>query len=137
MLDDRVKAMSENLFQFLLETGGPHQKTVIFCTRDHHANQIMIALNNLYAAWCQKVRRTPKEWYAFQCTGNPHLRPPASDLIPEFRGSKNSHFIATTVDLLSTGVDIPNLDNVVFFRYLESPISFYQMVGRGTRTGER
>jgi len=136
MLDDRVKAMSEDLFQFLLETGGPHQKTVIFCTRDHHANQIMIALNNLYAAWCQKVRRTPKEWYAFQCTGNPDLRPPASDLIPEFRGSKNSHFIATTVDLLSTGVDIPNLDNVVFFRYLESPISFYQMVGRVTRTGE-
>lgn len=136
MLDDRVKAMSEDLFQFLLDTGGPHQKTVIFCTRDHHANQIMIALNNLYAAWCQKVSRTPKEWYAFQCTGNPDLRPPASDLIPEFRGSKNSHFIATTVDLLSTGVDIPNLDNVVFFRYLESPISFYQMVGRGTRTGE-
>lgn len=136
MLDDRVRAMSEDLFQLLLDTGGPHQKTIIFCTRDHHANQIMIALNNLYSDWCRKVRRPPKEWYAFQCTGNPDLRPPASDLIPEFRGSKNSHFIATTVDLLSTGVDIPNLDNVVFFRYLESPISFYQMVGRGTRTGE-
>lgn len=136
MLDDRVKAMSEDLFQFLLATGGPHQKTVIFCARDSHANQIMIALNNLYSDWCRKVKRTPKEWYAFQCTGNPDLRPPASDLIPEFRGSKNSHFVATTVDLLSTGVDIPNLDNVVFFRYLESPISFYQMVGRGTRTGE-
>lgn len=136
MLDDRVRAMAEDLFKFLLDTGGPHQKTVIFCTRDHHANQVMIALNNLYATWCNKVKRTPKEWYAFQCTGNPDLRPPASDLIPEFRGSKNSHFIATTVDLLSTGVDIPNLENVVFFRYLESPISFYQMVGRGTRTGE-
>jgi type I restriction enzyme R subunit len=136
MLDDRVVAMSEDLFQHLLDTGGPHQKTVIFCTRDHHANQIWIALNNLYAAWCLKVRRMPKEWYAFQCTGNPDLRPPASSLIPDFRGSKNSHFIATTVDLLSTGVDIPNLDNVVFFRYLESPINFYQMVGRGTRMGE-
>lgn len=136
MLDDRVKAMTEDLFQLLLETGGPHQKTIIFCTRDHHANQIMMAMNNLYTAWCQKVQRTPKEWYAFQCTGNPDLRPPASDLIPEFRGARNSHFVATTVDLLSTGVDIPNLENVVFFRYLESPISFYQMVGRGTRTGE-
>ena len=52
MLDDRVKAMSEDLFQLLLDTGGPHQETVIFCTRDHHANQIMIALNNLYSAWC-------------------------------------------------------------------------------------
>ena len=52
------------------------------------------------------------------------------------KGSRHSHFIATTVDLLSTGVDIPNLENVVFFRYIESPISFYQMVGRGSRTGE-
>ena len=136
MLDDRVNAMCEDLFQNLLETGGPHQKTIIFCARDHHANQVMIALNNIYEKWCQENKRTPKEWYAFQCTGNPDLRPSADKLIPDFRGSKNSHFIATTVDLLSTGVDIPNLNNVVFFRYLESPISFYQMVGRGTRTGE-
>lgn len=136
MLDDRVNAMSEDLFKFFLETGGPHQKTIIFCARDNHANQIMIALNNLYEKWCRENKRVPKEWYAFQCTGNPDLRPSADKLIPDFRGSKSSHFIATTVDLLSTGVDIPNLDNVVFFRYIESPISFYQMVGRGTRTGE-
>jgi type I restriction enzyme R subunit len=37
MLDDRVKAMSEDLFQLLLKTGGPHQKTIIFCARDSHA----------------------------------------------------------------------------------------------------
>ncbi len=136
MLDDRVKAMSEDLFQHFLNTGGPHQKTIIFCARDTHANQIMIALSNIYEKWCRETRRTPKESFAFQCTGNPDLRPSADKLIPDFRGSKNSHFIATTVELLSTGVDIPNLDNVVFFRYLDSPISFYQMVGRGTRTGE-
>jgi len=136
MLDDRVKAMCDDLFQHLLDTGGPHQKAIIFCARDHHANQVMIAMNNIYEKWCQENNRTRKEWYAFQCTGNPDLRPSADKLIPDFRGSKNSHFIATTVDLLSTGVDIPNLNNVVFFRYLESPISFYQMVGRGTRTGE-
>jgi len=136
MLDDRVKAMSEDLFQHLLDTGGPHQKTIIFCARDSHANQVMIALNNIYEKWCRDNKRSPKEMYAFQCTGNPDLRPSADKLIPDFRGSKNSHFIATTVDLLSTGIDIPNLDNVVFFRYIESPISFYQMVGRGTRTGE-
>ena len=136
MLDDRVKAMCEDFFQHLLDTGGPHQKAILFCARDSHANQVMIALNNIYEKWCRDTRRTPKEWYAFQCTGNPDLHPSADKLIPDFRGSKNSHFIATTVELLSTGVDIPNLDNVVFFRYIESPISFYQMVGRGTRTGE-
>lgn len=135
MLDDRVNAMCEDMFQHLLDTGGPHQKAIIFCARDHHANQIMIAINNIYEKWCQDNNHTRKEWYAFQCTGNPDLRQSADKLIPDFRGSKNSHFIATTVDLLSIGVDIPNLNNVVFFRYLESPISFYQMVGRGTRTG--
>ena len=37
------------------------------------------------------------------------------------------------MDLLSTGVDVPALRNIVFFKYVHSPISFYQMVGRGTR----
>lgn len=136
MLDDRVKAMSEDLFQHLLDTGGPHQKAIIFCARDSHAIQVKNVMSNIYEKWCKENQRTPKESYAFQCTGNPDLRPSADKLIPDFRGSKNSHFIAVTVDLLSTGVDIPNLGNVVFFRYIESPISFYQMVGRGTRTGE-
>lgn len=37
------------------------------------------------------------------------------------------------MDLLTTGVDVPSVRNIVFFRYVSSPISFYQMVGRGTR----
>jgi type I restriction enzyme R subunit len=40
------------------------------------------------------------------------------------------------VDLLEAGVDIERLNAVVFFRYLQSPIKFYQMVGRGTRIHE-
>ena len=44
--------------------------------------------------------------------------------------------MATTVDLLSTGVDVPCVRNIVFFRYLESSIVFHQMVGRGTRIDE-
>ena len=44
--------------------------------------------------------------------------------------------LACTVDLLATGVDIERLNAVVFFRYLESSILFYQMVGRGTRIHE-
>src|SRR5574341_931698 len=94
------------------------------------------AMNNLYQAWCRESEQWAVEMYAFQCTGNPNLRPPAEKLVPDFRGSDRSHFVATTVDLLSTGVDIPNLENVVFFQYLLSPIGFCQRVGRGTRTGE-
>jgi type I restriction enzyme R subunit len=136
MLDDRVKAMCEDFFDHLLSTGSPHQKTIIFCARESHAQQVAIQMNNIYGEWCRANQRVKKEDYAFECTGDPDLRPSADKLIPDFKGSKNSHFIATTVDLLGYGVDVPNLENVVFFRYIESPISFYQMVGRGTRTGE-
>ncbi len=136
MLPDRVQAMCEDLFEHLLNTGGPLQKTIIFCVRDTHATMVTHAMNNLYQTWCQARHEWSVENYAFQCTGNPNLRPSAEQLIPDFRGSKSSHFVAATVDLLSTGVDIPNLENVVFFQYLQSPIEFYQRVGRGTRTGE-
>lgn len=136
MLPDRVQAMCEDLFQLMLDSGGVHQKTIVFCARDAHATQVQITMNNIYEQWCAHHGHNPRDWYAFQCTGNPDLRPPAKELIADFKGSRSTHFIATTVDLLSTGVDIPNLANVVFFRYLESPISFYQMVGRGSRTGE-
>jgi type I restriction enzyme R subunit len=53
--------------------------------------------------------------------------------LADLKGASRSFFIATTVDLLTTGVDVPRLQNIVFFRYVKSPISFYQMVGRGTR----
>jgi type I restriction enzyme R subunit len=52
------------------------------------------------------------------------------------RGSGERCFVACTVDLLATGVDIERLNAVVFFRHLESSILFYQMVGRGTRIHE-
>jgi len=136
VLPDRVRAMCEDLFQLMLDSGGPHQKTIVFCARDAHATQVQISLNNIYEQWCADKGHKPRDWYAFQCTGNPDLRPTAKELIADFKGSRSTHYIATTVDLLSTGVDVPNLANVVFFRYLESPISFYQMVGRGSRTGE-
>lgn len=37
------------------------------------------------------------------------------------------------MDLLTTGVDVPIVRNVVFFKYVRSSVAFYQMVGRGTR----
>ncbi|WP_437593358.1 type I restriction endonuclease subunit R [Sorangium sp. So ce1000] len=56
--------------------------------------------------------------------------------IREFRNRPNPG-IAITVDLLSTGVDIPDLEYVVFLRPVRSRILFEQMLGRGTRKGER
>lgn len=128
-LPDRVNALASDLFEHLLTHGGPEQKTVIFCAGDSHADEVANAMNNLYAAWCQKSGKTRVEPYAFKCTGASN----GNDLLPDFRGARTHHFIATTVDLLSTGVDVPCIRNIVFARYLRSPILFYQMLGRGTR----
>jgi type I restriction enzyme R subunit len=129
LLPDRVLAMCMDLFKYLLETGGPEQKTIIFCARDRHADDVAVCMNNLYAKWCAENSKQRLEYYAFKCTAASS----GNDQLPDLRASSRSHFIATTVDLLSTGVDVPCIRNIVFFKYLKSPISFYQMIGRGTR----
>lgn len=128
-MPDRVQAMCEDLFALLLRTGGPEQKTIIFCARDSHADKVAITMNNLYAAWCKTNDIKPLQPYAFKCTAASS----GNDQLADLRGASRSHFIATTVDLLSTGVDVPVIQNIVFFKYVQSPIAFYQMVGRGTR----
>ncbi len=135
VLDDRIHSMCTDLFNLLIDTGSVHQKTIIFCASEIHSDKVSIKMNNLYNDWCKTNGTIPKETYAFKCTAESR-QPSSKELIAELRGSSNSHFIATTVELLSTGVDVPNLNNVVFFKYIKSPISFYQMVGRGTRIGE-
>jgi type I restriction enzyme R subunit len=129
ILKERVRVMAQDLFDQLLATGGAEQKTIIFCVSDAHADDVAIALNNVYAEWCRKQGKAPTDYYAFKCTAAVQ----GSDYIADFKGGTRHHFIATTVDLLTTGVDVPNVRNIVFFRYVKSPISFYQMVGRGTR----
>ena len=135
MLPDRVRGMCKDLFDALLKSGGPEQKTIIFCARDSHADAVATEMNNLYAVWRQQQgdQRGPgADPYAFKCTaavdGNQQL--------PDLRNATRHHFIATTVELLTTGVDVPCVRNIVFFKYVRSPISLTQMIGRGTRIHE-
>jgi len=129
LMPERVAAMCRHLFDQLLMTGNPEQKTIIFCRRDRHADDVTAYLNNLYADWCARHKQPRAEPYAFKCTaasgGNEYLA--------DLRGASRRFFVATTVDLLTTGVDVPCVRNIVFFKYVRSPIAFYQMVGRGTR----
>jgi len=129
LLPDRVMAMCQDLFKYFLETGGPEQKTIIFCVRDRHADDVATTLNNLYTQWCQAQGKPRLDPFAFKCTAASG----GSDFLADLRGASRSYFIATTVELLTTGVDVPCVRNIVFFKYVRSPIAFYQMVGRGTR----
>ena len=129
LMPERVTAMACDLFDQLLATGGPEQKTIIFCARDRHADAVAIAMNNLYAGWCAQQGQLLREPYAFKCTASVG----GAQYLADLRGASRSHYIATTVDLLTTGVDVPCVRNIVFFKYVRSPIAFYQMIGRGTR----
>ena len=128
-LPDRVDAMCRDLFSFFLESGRPEQKTIIFCASDNHAQAVANKLENIYQEWCRDNEFEPKPRYAFKCTSESE----GNTLVSDLRGSNHSYFVATTVDLLSTGVDVPSVENIVFFAYMKSPIRFYQMLGRGTR----
>ncbi|MDR0529543.1 MAG: DEAD/DEAH box helicase family protein [Zoogloeaceae bacterium] len=130
-IDLRTPKMCEDLFKLLCGNGGPEQKVIVFCTRDLHADRVAMQMNNLYAAWCKQNGKPRKDDYAFKCTASG-----GAGKIEIMRGSGERAFIACTVDLLEAGVDIERLNAVVFFRYLQSAIKFYQMLGRGTRIHE-
>lgn len=131
VLTDRRRKMCEELFNSLSAQDEPEQKTIVFCVNVNHALSVATSLNNLYYEWCQQRGRRPKSDFAFPCTGEI-----GSDNLADFRGSSQRFFIATTADLLTTGVDIPWVENIVFFRYIRSPMLFHQMIGRGTRIDE-
>jgi type I restriction enzyme R subunit len=132
-IEMRTPAMCADLFQQLIENGGPEQKVIIFCNREIHADRVVMYMNNLYTKWCKENNQVIKDDYAFKCMGGTNN---GADKIEPMRGSGQRAFIACTVDLLEAGVDIERLNAVVFFRYLKSAIKFYQMVGRGTRIHE-
>lgn len=103
-------------------------KTLVFAVNDlphtSHADQIVELAREIYNrgdAFVEKI------------TGKVD-RP--LQKIREFR-NRPSPGIAVTVDLLTTGVDIPDLEFIVFLRPVRSRILFEQMLGRGTRKGEK
>lgn len=142
ILPDRVKAMCHDLFSQMrantLHRGadgmplGPRQKTIIFCATDRHADLVAAEMNNIFAAYTAAKGEERFDPYAFKCTASVG----GNDFIPDFRGSVRTHFVATTVELLTTGVDVRPVRNIAFFKYVASPIAFYQMLGRGTRIDE-
>ncbi len=112
------------------ESTGRFPKTLIFAVNDlphtSHADQLVNICRDVFGrgdAFVQKI------------TGSKDVDRPLQR-IREFR-NRPKPGIAVTVDLLSTGVDIPDLEFIVFLRPVKSRILFEQMIGRGTRKGER
>ena len=131
LLPDRIEAMCADLFGKLAAGGDPRQKTIVFCVRRVHADMVVAQLNKLFAEWRLETDAPPARDFAFRC-----MAEDGDDELREFRAEDDRRFVAATVDLLTTGVDIPRVRNIVFFRYVRSPIQLHQMIGRGARIDE-
>lgn len=116
-------AVAGELAQRLDPTG--REKTIIFCVDDDHAERLVPVLKKaLEDAW------GPIDDDAVKKITGATDRP--LDAIRRFKNEANPK-IAVTVDLLSTGVDIPAVSNIVFLRRIRSRILYEQMLGRATR----
>ena len=101
------------------------QKTLIFCANDAHADLVV----KLLKAAFKDVYGTVDDDAVIKITGA------ADKPLQLIRRFKNEHnpTVAVTVDLLTTGVDVPAICNIVFLRRVNSRILFDQMIGRATR----
>ena len=124
-LPDRTAAMTSHLAQ-LLRRFGPMQKTMVFCVDIDHAQEVARLLNNEFA------NLGFGDDYAVAIVSEEGAA--ARRRLAQFQDSdKPLPVVATTAELLSTGVDVPAARNIVFMKTLSSPILFKQIIGRGSR----
>ena len=125
-LPDRTRTICQKICE-LLERYGPMEKTIIYCVNIDHAEEVKKEIQN-----------------HFSHLGYPNyaVRIVAEDLVDKQEldnlrdPEKQIPVVATTVDLLTTGVDIPPVKNIIFLRTISSVVLFNQIIGRGTRIDE-
>lgn len=122
----RTEAAARHLSDYLKRTDRM-AKSIVFCVDSEHADQMRHALNNENA----DLSRQHPDYVARIVSdegdvGREHLGRFAD---PE----ADTPVIATTSKLLSTGVDIPTVHNIVLFKPIGSIVEFKQIIGRGTR----
>ena len=101
------------------------EKTLIFCVSDIHAD---LVVEKMKEALAKEFPALPDNT-VMKITGS--IRDPRG-AIREYKNEKFPN-IAVTVDLLTTGVDVPTISNLVFLRRVRSRILYEQMKGRATR----
>ncbi|TPK39683.1 type I restriction-modification system endonuclease [Mesorhizobium sp. B2-5-3] len=100
-------------------------KTLIFAATDAHADIVVSAIKKAFADAYGEIDDTAVK----KITGSVDK---VQNLIRSFRNDANPQ-IVVTVDLLTTGIDVPKITNLVFLRRVNSRILYEQMIGRATR----
>src|SRR5205814_8093618 len=121
---DTVDKVLEHLMTRGLTVAGGDRlgKTIVFAKNQQHADFIADRFNVNYPHYKGEFARviTFKTEYA-------------QNLIDNFSQADKAPHIAISVDMLDTGIDVPEVVNLVFFKLVRSKTKFWQMVGRGTR----
>lgn len=122
------EATIDAVLQDLMENGLKVQygerigKSIIFAYNHRHAELIVERFHKLYP-----------EYGSDFCVLIDNYVTYSQDLIDKFEIRDNNPQIAVSVDMLDTGIDVPDVLNLVFFKIVKSKIKFMQMIGRGTR----
>ena len=122
-IDTVDKVLAHLMTHGLKVAGGDRLgKTIIFAKNQAHANFIQERFDKNYPHLAGKFARviTFKTEYA-------------QSLIDDFYEKEKNPHIAISVDMLDTGIDVPEVVNLVFFKLVRSKTKFWQMAGRGTR----
>src|SRR5579859_4933255 len=128
-LKARTEAVARHLTHYLKKTDR-FAKTIVFCVDQEHAAQMRQALGNANA---DLVQQYPN--YVVRITADDGEI--GKGFLSTFQDPENkSPVILTTSKLLTTGVDVPTVQNVVLFRIINSMVDFKQIIGRGTRVRE-
>lgn len=128
VLRDRTKFVARRIAALLRERG-VFSKTIVFCVDTDHASRMRDALANELS---DVVKKYPN--YVMRITGDDHEGKKAVDAFCDPRRKEPT--IATTSQLLSTGVDCRTCRFVVLEKTIGSMIEFKQIIGRGTRLAE-
>ncbi len=97
-------------------------KTIIFAQNKRHAEFILERFNKLYPQY--------KGTFAQRVICDDTY---AQTVIDDFKIEDKPPYIAVSVDMMDTGIDVPQCVNLVFFKKVRSKAKFWQMIGRGTR----
>lgn len=121
---DTIKLVLETLMErgLKVEGGDKLGKTIIFARNHKHAEEIVRVFDSLYPKYNGEFARVIDNQVNF-----------ASTVIETFEIPEKFPQIAVSVDMLDTGIDVPEVLNLVFFKPVKSKIKFWQMIGRGTR----
>ena len=104
-----------------IEYGQKIGKTIIFAKNHEHAEKILKVFNKEYPH-LPNYAKVIDNYMTY-----------AQSAIDEFSDPKKLPQIAISVDMLDTGIDVPEVLNLVFFKKVMSKAKFWQMIGRGTR----